>query len=96
MVLLTFAGATSVLAQLSDSPAALPILQPQPLLSEQRLARAEYWLSRRGLQFGVPLGAYDTAVTEMRVMEARQAGAQGLPSSPESGELNPSPKPSQP
>ena len=75
MVLLTFAGATSVLAQLSDSPASPPILQPQPLLSEQRLARAEYWFSRRGLQFGVPPGAYDTAATERHVMEVRQASA---------------------
>ena len=75
MVLLTFAGATSVLAQPSASPASPPILQPQPLLSEQRLARAEYWFSRRGLLFGVPPGAYDTAATERHVMELRQAGA---------------------
>jgi photosystem II stability/assembly factor-like uncharacterized protein len=60
------------LAQPSFSPASLPILQSQPLLSDQRLARAEYWLSRRGLQFGVPPGAYNAAVTEMHVMEASQ------------------------
>src|SRR5262249_61791688 len=70
-----FAGATGVLAHPSSFSASPPILQSQPLLSDQRLARAEHWFSRRGLQFGVPPGAYDAAATERYVMEARQAGA---------------------
>ncbi|HSX79330.1 MAG TPA: hypothetical protein VLQ80_12270, partial [Candidatus Saccharimonadia bacterium] len=75
MLLITVAGAASVFAQSSSSPASLLILPPQPLLSEPRVARAEYWFSRRGLQFGVPPGAYEAAVMERHVMEASPADA---------------------
>src|SRR2546422_6349765 len=75
MLLVTVTGAASVFAQSSSSPASLPLLPPQPLLSEQRSARAEYWWSRHGLQFGVPPRAYEAAVTERYVMEASPADA---------------------
>src|SRR6266436_5584966 len=42
MLLVTGAGAASVFAQSSSSLASLPLLPPQPLLSDQRSARAAY------------------------------------------------------
>ncbi len=32
-----------------------------PLTLEQRIARAEYWARKRGLQFGVPARGYELA-----------------------------------
>jgi hypothetical protein len=46
-----------------------------PLTVEQRNARAEYWANRRGVQFGVPAGAFASAVSAMRTTEA--AGLSG-------------------
>src|SRR5215510_1989605 len=48
-----------------------------PLLTEARVQRAQYWFSRRGLQFGVPPGAYDAAVTHMYKMKTRPSGGMG-------------------
>jgi hypothetical protein len=52
------------------------------LTAEQRIARAEYWANRRGVQFGVPAGALVSAVSAMRATEAA-----GL-SSPQVSSLN--------
>jgi hypothetical protein len=46
----------------------------------QRHARARYWALRRGLQFGVPKGAYADAVARMRAMEASAASSTASPS----------------
>src|SRR5690349_8727114 len=69
-LLLTFAGGASVFAQPSFSPASPPTLLP-----DQRIERAQYWFSRRGLAFGVPTDAYGTAVTDRRAIDTSQAGA---------------------
>ena len=45
-----------------------------PSLTDRQL-REQYWFSRRGLQFGVPTGAYEKAAAQMHVMEAAQAGS---------------------
>ena len=81
-LLITFAGVAGVFVTPSSSQAPPPHLQlaePQtsapiaPLLTDPQL-RAEHWFSRRGLQFGVPTGAYDRAAARRHVMEAAQAG----------------------
>src|SRR5260370_138773 len=46
-------------------------LGPSFLTIEQRQARDAYWANKRGLQFGVPSGAYPRALAQMRGM--RQA-----------------------
>ncbi len=63
----------------SGSPAA-PALAMKPsrhavklLNANQRLARARYWNSRLGLQFGMPPGATARAVSAMRQMQAATA-----------------------
>ncbi len=43
-----------------------------PLTADQRQQREEYWFSRRGLQFGVQRGSYDSAVRQMRGMETAE------------------------
>jgi hypothetical protein len=45
------------------------------LTAKQRKARAEYWARRRGVQFGVPPGAYRDAVEAMRTAETLGAFA---------------------
>src|SRR6266478_9803425 len=64
--IITCTGVAGVFVTASSSQAPPPHLQLEPvqtsspftpLLTDPRL-RAEYWFSRRGLQFGVPHGAY--------------------------------------
>ena len=44
-----------------------------PLSVEQRNARAAYWASKRGLQFGVPEHAYERALSEAKARSAAAA-----------------------
>src|SRR6266436_3257809 len=82
-LLITCTGVFGVFVTASSSQAPPPHLQLEPvqtsspftpLLTDPRL-RAEYWFSRRGLQFGVPHGAYGAAVKDIHVMESSQADA---------------------
>ncbi|MGH7917184.1 MAG: WD40/YVTN/BNR-like repeat-containing protein, partial [Candidatus Binataceae bacterium] len=47
-----------------------PGLTPPPLSATQRQALAQFFIQRRGLQFGVPNHAYATAVNKMHAMSA--------------------------
>jgi len=47
----------------SLNPVSSQVTLPSP---QQRLNRTAYWLSRRGLQFGVPPEGYNKAVTQMK------------------------------
>ena len=80
-LLITFAGVAGVFVKpsFSQAPPLRFQLTPQqtssptaPFLTDRQL-REKYWFSRRGLEFGVPPGAYNTAITDMDLMEASQA-----------------------
>jgi hypothetical protein len=80
-LLITFAGVAGVFVKpsFSQAPPLRFQLIPQqtsspkaPLLTDRQL-REQYWFSRRGLEFGVPPGAYSAAITDMDVLEASQA-----------------------
>ncbi len=49
----------------------------KPLTAAQRQERETYWGNRRGLQFGVPSGAYATALRQMANMKAAVTAASG-------------------
>ena len=54
--------------------------QPQPhppLTVEQRNARAAYWASKRGLQFGVPEDAYERALSNAKALSVAATGLPG-------------------
>src|ERR1019366_8595479 len=53
---------------------------PGSLHARDRVAREAFLLSRRGLNFGVPPGAYRAAIAQMRRQE-RKAGCDGLAAS---------------
>src|SRR5208337_4976953 len=62
----------------ADSPrvaAPVWIAGAMPPAAQQRIERERYWFNRRGLQFGVPKGAYRRAVEQMRSMEAARLRA---------------------
>ena len=48
-----------------------------PLSVEQRNARAAYWASKRGLQFGVPEHAYERALSEAKALSFAAAALGG-------------------
>jgi BNR-Asp box repeat len=50
-----------------------------PLTVEQRRARAEYWASKRGLQFGVPERAYAQALADAQALSANAAAGLAVP-----------------
>jgi hypothetical protein len=56
-----------------------PVRPHAPLTLEQRLARAQYWASKRGLQFGVPDRAWEKALTAMHAMAARPGALGATP-----------------
>ena len=51
---------------------------PGSLEARDRVAREAFLLSRRGLNFGVPPGAYRAAIAQMRRQELRAVGSAGL------------------
>jgi hypothetical protein len=51
------------------------------LTAEQRIARAEYWANRRGVQFGVPANALASAVSSVQATEAAGLSSELAPSS---------------
>jgi len=51
---------------------------PGALHARDRVAREAFFLSRRGLNFGLPAGAYGTAIVQMRRLEGRAAGSAEL------------------
>src|SRR5208282_4378484 len=51
---------------------------PGSLEAGDRVAREAFLLSRRGLNFGVPPGAYRAAIAQMRLQERTAFGSAGL------------------
>ena len=56
-------------------------VSPSPLTAEQRIARAEYWANRRGVQFGVPANALASAVSSVQATETAGLSSELAPSS---------------
>ena len=51
---------------------------PGSLHARDRVAREAFFLSKRGLKFGLPLGAYRKAIAQMRTQERTSAGSAAL------------------